>query len=295
MSYIINRKKISAVGVAVMSAVAGVLLSGCAKPGTNATANLNANASSVATANTNANSVAATTGTSPLETREPERYSATTIISILPTGNAPQANIPPLQFGFARMGMDRRVSFKLPEPVGEVVYLEKPQLKYLIFPSRNQYVELDPSELGFQLGSLMSPASALERLKERTQYESLGTETLNGRAVAKYRFTGEADTRTKAGTAQAAGVVYVDQETGLPLRTEIETTSSTGAGARIVTATESLLLSPDSTLFEVPTQMRRVTSAELKQQVQGFVNGMRQFAAYLRQQADAAQPAAGQR
>ncbi|MFY9607897.1 MAG: hypothetical protein WAU45_04685 [Blastocatellia bacterium] len=295
MSHIAIREKTAAAGLVVMGAVLGVLLSGCNNPGTSSTTNLNANASSMAMANTNANSVAAPASTSSPEAREPERYSATTIITIQPTGNAPQANIPPLQFGFARMGTDRRVSFKLPEPVGEVVYLEKPQLKYLIFPSRNQYVELDPNELGFQLGNLMSPASALERLKERSHYESLGTETLNGRVVAKYRFTGEADTRTKAGTARAASVVYVDQETGLPLRTEIETTSSSGAGARIVTATESLQLSPDPTLFEVPTQMRRVTSTELKQQVQGFVNGMRQFAAYLRQQAAETQPAAGQR
>jgi outer membrane lipoprotein-sorting protein len=294
MLYKIIRKANVASGLVVASAVAGVLLSGCTNTGTNATANLNANASSMATTNTNANSAAAT-GSSGLEAKEPESYSATTIITVQPTGNAPQTNIPPLQFGFARMGTDRRISFKLPDPVGEVVYLEKPQLKYLIFPLRNQYVELDPDELGFQLGNLMSPASALERLKERTRYESLGTETLNGRAVVKYRFTGAADTRTKAGTAHADSVVFVDQETGLPLRTEIDTTSSSGAGARIVTATESLQLSPDSTLFEVPTQMKKVTSAELKQQVQAFVSGMRQFAGYLRQQMPPTQPAAGQR
>jgi hypothetical protein len=289
------REKNVAGGVLVTGAIAGVLLSGCTGPGPNATANLNANAGSVAMTNTNANGVAATAVTSSLEAREPERYSATTTITIQATGSSPQANIPPLQFGFARMGTDRRVSFKLPEPVGEVVYLEKPQLKYLIFPSRNQYVELDPNDLGFQLGNIMSPASALERLKERSQYESLGTETLNGRAVAKYRFKGAADTHTRAGTAQADGTVYVDQETGLPLRTEIDTTSSSGAGAKIVTATDSLQLSPDPTLFEVPTQMKRVTTAELKQQVQGFVSGMRVFAGYLRQQVDSAQPAAGQR
>jgi hypothetical protein len=273
-----------------MAAVAGVLLSGCTSAGPNATANLNANARSIAMTNTNANSMAAA---SSLEAREPENYSTTTIITIQPTGNAPQANVPPLQFGFARMGTDRRVSFKLPDPVGEVVYLEKPELRYLIFPLRNQYVELDPNELGFQLGNLMSPASALERLKERSKYESLGTETLNGRTVAKYRFQGAVDTKTRAGTAQASGTVFVDQETGLPLRTEIDSTSSSGAGAQIVTVTEGLQLSPDPTLFEVPTQMKKVTTAELKNQVQGFVNGMRVFAGYLRQQVEAAQPAAG--
>lgn len=290
MSYRVIREKNVAARVFGMAAVAGVLLSGCTSAGPNATANLNANAGSIAMTNTNANSMAAA---SSLEAREPENYSATTMITIQPTGNAPQANVPPLQFGFARMGTDRRVSFKLPDPVGEVVYLEKPELRYLIFPSRNQYVELDPNELGYQLGNLMSPASALERLKERSKYESLGTETLNGRTVAKYRFKGAVDTQTRAGTAQASGTVFVDQETGLPLRTEIDSTSSSGAGAQIVTVTEGLQLSPDPTLFEVPTQMKKVTTAELKNQVQGFVNGMRVFAGYLRQQVEAAQPAAG--
>src|SRR5690348_316956 len=94
----------------------------------------------------------------PLEAREPDRYSITNTITITPTGTSPQKNIPPLQFSFAKLETYRRVSFKLPDPIGEVIYLEKPPMKYLIFPARNEYVELDPQELGFQLGEIMSPA-----------------------------------------------------------------------------------------------------------------------------------------
>jgi outer membrane lipoprotein-sorting protein len=278
---------------ALASAVAGVLVSGCTNTGQNATANLNTNTGSLATTAANANSTVAATTTA-FAAREPERYSTTTIITVQSTGNTPQTNIPPLRFSFARAGTDRRVSFKLPDPVGEVVYLEKPPLKYLIFPSRNQYVELDPNELGFQLGTLMSPASVLDRLKERSQYESLGTETLNGRPAVKYRFKGATDTHTKVGTAQADTIVYVDLETGLPLRSEIDTTSTSGAGVKITTSTEGLDLNPDTAQFEPPTQMKKVSSAELKQQVQGFVTGMRAFAGYLRQQVVTTPPAAGQ-
>jgi len=230
-----------------------------------------------------------------LEAREPERYSVTNTVTIQPTGTSPQANIPPLQFSFARMGSDRRVSFKLPDPVGEVVYLEKSPLKYLIFPARNQYVELDPNELGFQLGDVMSPAAAISRIKERSQYEQVGTETINGRTAVKYRFRGTADTHTKAGTAQAESLVYVDQETGLPLRSEIDTTTSSGAGARVTTVADTLQFSPEPSLFEVPTAMKKVTSAELKQQVQGFVGAVRAVSAYLSQQVITPPPAAGQR
>ena len=276
----------------VMVALTALASFGCTAAGTNTTTtNMNSNANA-ANANANTNAVAA--GGTTLEAREPERYSLTTTITVQPTGNAPQANIPPLQFSFARMGTDRRVAFKLPEPVGEVIYLEKSPLKYLIFPARNQYVELDPNELGFQLGDVMSPASAVERLKQRAQYEQVGTETVNGRTAVKYRFRGAADTHTSVGTAQADSIVYVDQETGLPLRTEIETTSSSGAGARIVTVADGLQLTSEASMFEVPVSMKKVTSAELKQQVQSFVGTVRAVAGYLRQQVNTSAPAAGQ-
>ena len=230
----------------------------------------------------------------PLVAREPESYSMTETITIQPTGSTPQANIPRLQFTFARMGTDRRLSFMLPDPIGEVIYLEKSPLKYLIFPARNQYVELDSQELGFQLGDMMSPVSAVERLKARTQYETLGTENIGGRTAVKYRFKASTDTRTDVGTAQADSILYVDQETGLPLRSEIEATSASGAGARIVTATDNLQLSSTPSLFEVPTAMKKVSSTEVKQQVQNFVTGVRVFVDYLRQQ-QAATPGPAER
>ena len=292
MSYTEIKKGHSVAACLVIVALAALGLSGCTTTGTNTTTNMNANANS-ASANANTNSAAAVATT--LEAKEPERYSLTTTITIQPTGNSPQANIPPLQFSFARIGTDRRVSLKLPDPVGEVIYLEKSPLKYLIFPARNQYVELDPNELGFQLGDVMSPASVVARLKERAQYEQAGTEPVNGRAAIKYRFRAAADTHTKVGTAQADSILWVDQETGLPLRSEIETTSSSGAGARIMTVSDNLQLAPDPTLFEVPTAMKKVTSAELKQQVQSFVGTARAVAGFLRQQVNTSPPAAGQR
>jgi hypothetical protein len=287
MSYNRINKSHSILVCLVMVALTVLAASGCTTAGTSTTNSVNSNAS---TATAPAPPRATT-----LETREPETYSVTNTISIQPTGNSPQANVPPMQFSFARMGTDRRVSFKLPDPVGEVVYLEKAPLKYLIFPARNQYVELDPNELGFALGDVMSPASVIDRLKQRAQYEQIGTDTLNGRTAIKYRFRGAADTRTQAGTAQADSIVYVDQETGLPLRTEIDTTTSSGAGARIVTVADGLQFAPEASLFEVPTAMKKVTSAELKQQVQGFVAAARGVATYLRDQVSAPPPPAAQK
>ena len=137
MSHTEFKKAHSVTAFLVMVALTALASSACTTPGTNTTTNMNSNANTAsANANTNTNAIAA--GGTTLEAREPERYSLTSTITIQPTGNSPQANIPPLQFSFARMGTDRRVSFKLPDPVGEVIYLEKSPLKYLIFPARNQ-------------------------------------------------------------------------------------------------------------------------------------------------------------
>jgi hypothetical protein len=274
-------------GILFAAAIVSLALisSSCVTGGTDTASSSNANSNSSMTP---ATSTSTMPPPAPLEAREPDTYSITETITIQPTGSTPKTNIPPLQFMFAKMGADRRLSFKLPDPVGEVIYLEKDPLKYLIFPSRKQYVELDPQELGFTLGDLLSPASVIDRLKSRAPYEDLGTEDINGRQAIKYRFKGSADTHTSAGTAQADSILYVDQETGLPLRSEIEATSTSGAGARVVTSTDSLQLVPAPDMFEPPAGMKKVSSAEVKQQVQNFISGVRVFVDYLRQQAAAA-------
>ena len=185
--------------------------------------------------------------------------------------NQRQATLPPQQIQFARNGADRRWALNLPAPVGQIIYLEKSGLKYLIIPARNQYVELKPEELGFQLGTVLTPSAMVERLKPRAQYEQVGSEPINGRPAIKYRFVGAADTRTQAGTAQTDSYVYMDQETGLPLRADLNFSTTSGATDTGTIMTENIQLNPDTTLFDVPTGMRKVETQELKQQVQNFI------------------------
>jgi len=242
------------------------------------------------TASGNANAAAAAPEPNPIDLPEPDRYSLTTTVSIEPTGTSPNANIPPLQFTFARLGPDTSLSFRLPDPVGQVIYLEKAPMKYLIFPARSQYVELDPDELGFQLGSLMSPTTTLQRLRARGQYEKLGMDNVDGKPAVKYRFAGTTDTRTSMGTLQADSIVYLDRDTGLPLRTEISANASNGSGARIVTTSQKIDPYPDPALFTVPTDMKKVSSTELKQQVQSFVGAIRVVVESMRQGGGASSP-----
>ena len=259
---------------------------GCAGPSATNTNSANTNAIGNANVSTmaNANSGATASEAGTLAAREPERYSTTMTLTGQYTSSQRQGNIPTLQFEFGRLDANRRWSFNLPQPVGQVVYLEKGNLKYLLIPARNQYVELRPEELGVQLGNALTPAAVIERLKSRGQYENLGTETVNGRLAVKYRFTGAADTRTQAGAVQADSFVYVDQQTGLPLRSEINTSLESGASARIVTETRDIQLDPQPSLFEVPANLQKVTTEELKQQVRSFIDAVQLLAGMMRQQ-----------
>jgi hypothetical protein len=241
----------------------------------------------MAAANANMNATAA----GALDAREPESYSTTMTLTGQYVGGQRQGNIPTLQFDFAKMNNDRRWSFNLPQPAGQVTYLEKVGLKYLLLPARNQYVEITPEEMGFQLGSLMTPVAVIERLKSRGQYENLGAEQVNGRTAIKYRFTGAADTRTQAGTIQADSFVYADQQTGLPLRAEINSATTSGATARIVIETRDIQMNPSPSLFEVPANLKKVTTQELKQQVRGFIDAIQIFAEMMRQQQATPAPA----
>ena len=284
-----ERPKRLLTALALAAMLASTVSTGCTSPPANSNTTSNANTSAA----TNANTSTATSAAAPdwaASVKEPDRYSVTMTISGQGQANQKQATLPPQQIQFARNMADRRWALNLPAPIGQIVYLEKSGLKYLILPARNQYVELKPEELGFQLGSVLTPSAMVERLKPRAQYEQVGVEPVNGRPAIKYRFVGAADTRTQAGTAQTDSFVYMDQETGLPLRADLNFSTTSGATATGTIMTENIQLNPDTTLFEIPTGMRKVTTEELKQQVQNFIGAVQVIIQMMRQQTGGAPP-----
>jgi hypothetical protein len=261
---------------------------GCTSaPESNRNANTNANAN----ANGNANSNASAAASSPFSRAEPDRYSLKMIISGTGAANNRQATMQPQEIDFARMDANRRWALNV-APLGQIIYLEKPGLKYLILPSRSQYVELTSEAVGFPIGSVLTPSAMVERLKSQT-HENLGVEPVNGRTATKYRFAGAAQTGTQVGTVNADSIVYVDQDTGLPLRSDLFFAGANGANARVAIETRDIQLNPDPTLFDVPAGYNKVTAEELKQQVQSFISFVRAIAPMMQQSMGAAQPPAG--
>ncbi|HXI74337.1 MAG TPA: hypothetical protein VNG94_02035, partial [Pyrinomonadaceae bacterium] len=145
----------------------------------NANANSNSNANS-AMSNNNFNSSSDNSGPS-INTREPDKYSATLVFSIETEGGDKAIGIPSLNLQVARSGDDRRVEFKLPDG-SPLIYLDHDNHHYVILPARKQYAELTKEATGVQFQKLLTPGQVVEDLKSRKGVERVGDDTMNGRA-----------------------------------------------------------------------------------------------------------------
>ena len=246
----------------------GVLSAACQNQPAANTGNTNTTTANTTTTNTST-TVAVDPGTV-INTREPEKYRATLVFTAETEGGEKAIAVPPLSAEVARNGADRRVSFKLPN--GEqLIYLDSKDKHYVISPDRKQYAELTSEATGFEIQRLMTPGQLVAYLEKQKGYERVGEEQMNGRAADKYRYAGTAKTGTQAGDIKSEAFVYVDKETGLPLRAELysEATGNVeGAkGAKVVAEMRDIQTNIDPSLFEVPPGLKQVTPEQVRQQI----------------------------
>lgn len=249
-----------------------VIGSSCQRADNNANSNLTANANTSPIA-TNSNLAAAPP--SVIAAREPDKYRATLVFSAETEGGQKTVGIPTLSAEVARNGADRRVAFKLPDG-SDLIYLEQGDKHIVIAPARKQYAELTPEATGFQLQKLMTPGQLVAHLEKLRGVEQVGEESLTGRTAIKYRYATTTNTSTSAGQVSSEAFVYVDKDTGLPLRAELFTEASGNVqgvkGARIVAEMRDISTTVDDSLFQVPEGLNKVPPEQVRQQIDAFTN-----------------------
>ena len=270
-----NSRNASALALAL-----GLLLISACKPmsESNANSNVNANAntnSSAGASNLNANSESSSGPT--INTREPDKYSATLSFSLETEGGDKAIGIPSLAVQVARNGDDRRVEFKLPDG-SPLVYLDHNNRHYVILPARKQYAELTQESTGVQFHKLITPGQLVEDLKKLKGVERVGEGPINGRNAEKYRYSTSTNTNTKVGEVKAEAFVYVDKETGLPLRAEMLAESSGDVkgvkAARVVSEMRDIKTDVALTLFEPPAGYEQVASEKVRQQIDALTSAV---------------------
>jgi hypothetical protein len=248
-------------------------------PSSNANANANSNAntnSQTSAANANSNSDSANNGPT-INTREPDKYSSTLVFSIETQGGDKAIGIPSLSVQVARNGDDRRVEFKLPDG-SPLVYLDHNNRHYVILPGRKQYAELTQEATGVQIHKLITPGQLVEDLKNIKGVERVGEGPMDGRSADKYRYATSTNTNTKAGEVKAEAFVYVDKETGLPLRAEMLAESSGDVkgvkAARVVAEMHDIKTDVAPELFEPPAGYEQVAPEKVRQQIDALTSAV---------------------
>ncbi|HEV7743623.1 MAG TPA: hypothetical protein VGO56_01385 [Pyrinomonadaceae bacterium] len=207
--------------------------------------------------------------------REPEKYRAVLVFSAETEGGQKTIGIPTLSAEVARNGADRRVSFKLPDG-SDLIYLEQGDKHIVIAPARKQYAELTPEATGFQLQKLMTPGQIVSYLQKLRGIERVGDDTINGRAADKYRYATTTNTSTSAGEVKSEAFFFVDKETGLPLRAQLESEASGNVrgvkGARIAAEMRDISTTVDDALFQVPAEFSKVPPEQVRQQIDSITN-----------------------
>jgi hypothetical protein len=282
-------------------------LAGCqsATETSNSTTNANANANSTVSvnSNTNANMTTSTVQTNTgqtIEAREPDKYTATMVATLATAGQQQQRG--QAEFKVARNGADRRYSVTLPA-IGELVFLDKADKRYIIMHGRKQYAELTQEMTGVNMEQVrsMTPGQLVAFVSRQQGVTQVGEETFNGRPAIKYRAAGRTQTQTTAGQVQGETFIYVDKETGLPLRIE-GFGQSTGnvqgvSGGNLVIETRDLKTEANPADFEIPQGYRALSPEEVRQQVAQLTQLLQGVMAFISSQqaaggAPAASPAA---
>lgn len=256
-----------------LSVIAASILIGSACTRTDTTTN--ANVTNVNAAPTNVNANLSTAPLAAIAAREPEKYRATMVLSAVTEGGDKTVGIPTLSAEVARNGADRRLAFKLPDG-SDLIYIEQGGKHIVLAPGRKQYAELTPEATGFQLQKLMTPGQIVSYLEKLKGVERVGEETINGRLADKYRYANTTNTSTSAGQVNTEAFVFVDKETGLPLRSELYSEASGNvkgvSGAKIVAEMRDISTTVDDSLFQVPAGLNKVPPEQVRAQIDAITN-----------------------
>jgi hypothetical protein len=202
-----------------------------------------------------------------IETSEPEQYKATLVFTATAEGQSKALQLP---IDVARSGDNRRYAFNNIPVLGQVIFLDRADKRYLILPARRQYAEITPELIGFDVRSL-TPGQMVAVLQKQQGVERVGEEQRDGRTVVKYRHAATAKTASAAGDVVTESFIYVDKETGLPLHADL-TGQSTGnvqgvKRASLVADMRDIQTTVDATLFDLPQGLTKLSEEEIKQQV----------------------------
>jgi len=208
----------------------------------------------------NANQTVVST-TPPFQTEEPERYRATRTVTV--TNAAGETTV--TKYLLAR---DVELRRDETEMAGQrVVYLTLPEGIFVLLPDEKLFAAVDNTPAGNnEPDSETAPDRLLHTELISTGYQKLGSETIGGKSLQKYRVV----VNNAAGENVSTGETFLwfDEQLRMPVRTE----SRSSNGARTTTELSNVVLEVDKTTFQIPKDYEKIEFAEVRKRFQNKQN-----------------------
>jgi hypothetical protein len=190
--------------------------------------------------------------TPPFQTREPERYRATRIITNVTADG--QTSV--IKHAIAKDGEFRRIEAEFVS--AKMILLFGPQGNFVLLPDDKVYV--DQTE-GAVPGATDEDESSPERLLHAesgtSSYQKLGPEMILGRKTDKYLVVVNVSNGSNVSSSET--VIWIDEALGMPIRSETKSSD----GSRSTMELTDLAVEVDKRVFEIPADYKKVPFAEI--------------------------------
>jgi len=193
--------------------------------------------------------------TPPFQTKEPERYRATRIITIVTA----EGKTVVTKSSIARDGEMRRSESETVSK--KIAYLDLPDGRFILLPDEKVYADV-ATETNFDAGDEdISPERLLHGEASHTSYQKLGTELIDGRNADKYRIV--VNSSTPGSVSLSETFIWIDENLGMPIRSQ--TTSSDGT--KITMELSDVALDVERSVFQIPGDYRKIAFSELRKRL----------------------------
>jgi outer membrane lipoprotein-sorting protein len=186
--------------------------------------------------------------TPPFQTKEPERYRATRIM----TSVAADGKTTVTTTSTARDGELRRTESKV--ETRTLIFLNLPEGTFVLLPDEKLYASVSGDSVpGAAEDGEISPEKLLHGDDLKSSYQKLGTELVGGRNTNKYRVVVNSSSATSVTPSET--LIWIDEALGMPIRSETKSSD----GTHVTMELSEIELNIDPHLFEIPNDFQKVS------------------------------------
>lgn len=163
-----------------------------------------------------------------------------------------------------REGTQRREEYET-VAAGWVAHLETLKGRFVLLPAEKLYADLSEASDDAKLSELQTESQTMQSdyiLHESnlaSSYEKLGNETIDGRQTVKYRVTALS---SNVAIPASERVVWVDEDLGMPVKTEFIQRGGT-RWSRVLVQLTDIRTEVDLTQFDIPGDYRKVKASQI--------------------------------